>query len=106
MFERIRQIFEQTYVAVAFAESGEHETAARFSSGVIAGDRLPVSAAAQAFVTHMAASAFAEAGEFASALAMVSGENKTNYGHGRSLERFLEDVGLKGVRVCYGYARI
>jgi hypothetical protein len=86
---------EKWFSAVAFAEAGEHNTALEMV-GIAPGEaRQPVSIF-QKLNTTFAAAAFAEADCHAIAKEILDSEDKNR--------NFAEVVGLKGVRIWYGFA--
>lgn len=98
-----KNIFEDTFAAVAFAEAGEHATAMKMA-GIV-----PAYKKVRNFVRFLeqnfAAIGFAEAGcpEEAARIADLPAARRRQRD---SLDTFLETVGLGSVRVCYGFATI
>lgn len=92
--EKLRAAF----AASSFAEVGEQEMAMEIA-GI-----SPRRKGAPSWGDTFAAVAFAEANCHEIAREIM-GEVKT-FGSERTLDAFLDSVGLRGVRVCYGMARI
>lgn len=106
MESNIRQTFESTYAAVAFAEAGEHETAIRMA-GVTDAAKTAWARFLNFVESHMTAVAFAEADCHEVAGRCVhTAEKPGRCSAGDTLDAFLENVGLKNVRVCYGLATV
>jgi hypothetical protein len=91
---------EDTFAAVAFAEAGEHETAAKMA-GVTDRPKRLLDKFLRVWESHMAAVAFAEAGEHDEALKWI-GDEKLHAARKDTLNDFLEKIGLENTRVCYG----
>jgi hypothetical protein len=92
MFGMLKRTLEDSFSAMAFAESGEHEDAMRMAG-------VEAVSAQDAF----AAVAFAEVGCHAEALELM-GRAPKRLVPPRPVCGFLESVGLAGVRVAYGLA--
>lgn len=95
---------ENAFAAVAFAEAGEFNTAVEFLDAqqpVAAVNREKMSA----FEKTFAAVAFAEAGCPDMALEFMN-QKPRNVVYKENLESFMKTVGLWGVRVNYGVARV
>lgn len=93
-----KQLFERTFSAVSFAEVGEHATAMEIAGIKPARSRI-LEAFSAAKDRIFAAVTYAEAGHPEMALEFLekgSGREKA-----QSLNSFLENVGLNGVRVRY-----
>jgi len=96
--------YEAIFSAVAFAEMNEHETALELS-GLDCGMRKKVADLKQYLQRVFAATAFTDVGCSDMALEMLKDpENRVL--NTRSFHRFLEEVGLQGVRFQYVVARI
>ncbi|MFH1993970.1 MAG: hypothetical protein ABIK98_16440 [Pseudomonadota bacterium] len=96
------ETIQKTFAAVSFAEAGEHDTAMEMAG--IKPNWSKVSLLSKAWDNIFAAVTFAEAGCADRALEFVGA--KTARRDVRSLEIFLKDVGLQGVRVRYGLAMV
>jgi hypothetical protein len=95
-----RETLEKMFMAVSFAESGDHETAIS-----LAGIRPSrTGRLSKAFENVFAAAAFAEAGCPETALGFL-GKIASRPGK-QSLEIFLQDVGLHGIKVQYGFVTV
>ncbi len=98
------QKIENTFAAAAFAEAGEHDTARR-----LAGLNTTASSKVRDFFRFLEkqfmAASFAEAGCADMALQYVDSQPRCIRPR-KTLETFLETVGLNNARVCYGLARI
>lgn len=107
MITKWRKKIEDTCAAAAFAEAGEHETAIRMA-GVSDGLLTALRKMARFLEMHMTAISFAEVGCFDTAREILDREAPKRIRIRRSddLATFLETVGLKNVRVCYGLASI
>lgn len=102
----IRQTIESTYAAAAFAEAGEFDTAAKMA-GVTEAAKTVLEKAKKFMESHMMATAFAEAGCQEEAAMFIDGEQAAiRCKSSDTLDAFLENVGLKNVRVCYGWATV
>ncbi len=106
MRNNIRQTFENTFAATAFAEAGEHGTAIKMA-GVTDAAKTAIARCVAFLEAHMTAVAFAEADCHEIAGRCVpEGEKPVCRSTGETLDSFLENVGLKNVRVCYGLATV
>lgn len=96
--KKFKEKLESIFMAVAFAEAGEHETAASMAGIEI--NQNPGVNWIETLQNSFAAAAFAEADCPETALEFMG---HTDGKHRRApLEIFLETVGLQGVRVRYG----
>jgi hypothetical protein len=97
-----RKTLENAFMAVSFAEAGEHETAAAMAG--IKPNWAWAEKAAKAFENIFAAVSFAEAGCPETALGFLEGRNYRR--RTQSLDVFLKDVGLQGVRFRYAVVSV
>lgn len=95
--KNLRKSLEKMFMAVSFAEAGEHETAMSLS-GI---RKVRTDGWTKAFDSVFAAAAFAEAGCPETALGLLGEAAPRTVKP--SLEDFLESVGLCGVKVRYGF---
>ena len=95
-----KETLERMFAAVSFAEAGEYETAQSLA-GIQPNRAGKLS---HAFEKTFVAAAFAEAGCPETSLNLL-GENPSRIAT-RPLDAFLENVGLRGVPVRYGFAAI
>jgi len=92
----------KTFAAASFAEAGEHDTALELAG--LKPNWNIVNRLAKAWENIFAAVTFAEAGCVDRALELLG--VKTARRDVQSLDIFLRDVGLQGVRVRYGLAMV
>lgn len=95
---KLLEKFQSVFAGGAFAEVGEHEMAMEIA-GISPRKRIALS-----WDRTFAAATFAEANCHAIAREILGGLETTR--QERTLDTFLDSVGLRGVRVCYGLARI
>lgn len=96
------ETIEKTFAAASFAEAGEHDTALELAGikpnwGIV--NRL-----SKAWENSFVAVAFAEEGCVDRALELLGAKPARR--EVQSLEIFLRDVGLQGVRVRYGLVMV
>lgn len=103
MISNVRNLWDKTFAAVSFAEAGEVHTA-RELAGYQPLRRHWLQRWSRLFSHAFAAAAFAEADCPEMARSLLSGTAAPK--KFRSLDLFLEDVGLKGVQVRYGLALV
>ena len=98
----MRKWIEKTFAAVSFAEAGEHDTAMKIAAIQHNSRKVPkfLNAIQKTFV----AISYAEAGCHDMVLEFLGKE--TVKSSDRSLETFLNTVGLKGIRVSYRLVRV
>lgn len=96
------ETMEKTFAAASFAEAGEHETALELAG--IKPNWHIVNRLSKAWENIFAAVTFAESGCVDRALELLG--VKTARRDVQSLEIFLRNVGLQGVRVRYGLAMV
>ena len=94
------ETMEKTFAAASFAEAGEHETALELAG--IKPNWSIVNRLSKAWENIFAAVTFAEAGCVDRALELLGAKPARR--DVQSLEIFLRNVGLQGVRVRYGLA--
>jgi hypothetical protein len=99
--KNLRTTLQNTFSAAAFAEQGEHETALELVGRPAEPRRSWLDVLRRTF----AAVAFAEAGLPEVAVAM-SGQTPVERAPQPSLQDFMRQVGLQGVPVYYGVARM
>ena len=101
---RYLEKYEAIFSGVAFAEMNEHETALELS-GLGYGMRKKVADLKQCLERVFAATAFTDVACHDMAVEMLK-EPKVKGRKIKSFSRFLEEVGLQGVRFQYVVARI
>jgi hypothetical protein len=93
-------LLRKTFAAGAFAEMSEDQTALQMA-GL---QRIPDKSWQTLWEKSMAAVSFAESNCHGQAREFLGGEDQAK--DTRSLDAFLDSVGLRGVSVSYGLARI
>ncbi len=107
MITKWKKKIEDTYAAAAFAEAGEPETAISMA-GVSDAALTALRKVARFLEMHMTAISFAEVGCLDTAREILDREapKRIRIRRGDDLATFLETVGLKNIRICYGLASI